>query len=79
MVLKWGILGAGKISNEFARAILFHADENRITAVAARDLSRAQEFADTYGIDRAYGNYESLAKDPDVGKYKLCKIQHAVA
>lgn len=68
MVLKWGILGAGNISNEFARAILFHADENRIIAVAARDLNRAKDFAKTYGIDKAYGNYESLGKDSDIGK-----------
>lgn len=69
MVLKWGILSAGKISNEFAKAILFHADENRIIAVAARDLTRAKEFANTYGIDKAYGDYENLAKDTDVGMY----------
>lgn len=69
MVLQWGILGAGIISNEFARAILYHSDQNRITAVAARDINRAKEFAKTYGIDIAYGDYESLAKDAGVGKY----------
>ena len=35
-------------------------------AVAARDLSRAQKFADLHEIAKAYGNYEDLAKDPNV-------------
>lgn len=35
-------------------------------AVAARDLPRAQEFAATHKIAKAYGSYEELAKDPNV-------------
>lgn len=35
-------------------------------AVASRDLSRAQAFADRYGFEKAYGSYAELVQDPDV-------------
>ncbi|NXF75496.1 DHDH dehydrogenase, partial [Sclerurus mexicanus] len=38
----------------------------QVVAVAARDLSRAQEFARRLGVPRAYGSYRELAQDPDV-------------
>lgn len=71
MVLRWGIVSAGKISNEFTKAIQFHEDENRVIAVAARDLTRAEEFAKTYNIPKAYGNYDDLARDKEIGLYYL--------
>ena len=40
----------------------------QVVAVAARDLSRAKEFARKHDIPKAYGSYEELAKDPNVGK-----------
>lgn len=36
------------------------------TAVAARDLERAELFARTYGFRKAYGNYEELLEDPEI-------------
>lgn len=36
-------------------------------AVAARRFEDAQEFAKKHSIPRAYGGYEDLARDPDVG------------
>ena len=35
-------------------------------AVAARQLDRAQAFADEHGIGKAYGSYEELIADPDI-------------
>lgn len=67
MALNWGIVSAGKISSGFAKAIsILPKSEHQLIAVAARDLSRAQEFAEEYSIPKAYGDYETLAKDPDV-------------
>ncbi|RXN36932.1 trans-1,2-dihydrobenzene-1,2-diol dehydrogenase-like protein [Labeo rohita] len=39
----------------------------KVVAVAARDLKHAQEFAQKHNIPRAYGSYEELAKDPEIG------------
>jgi predicted dehydrogenase len=44
-----------------------HASEKvELVAVASRDLSRAQEYARTWEIGRAYGSYEALLDDPDI-------------
>lgn len=66
MALKWGIAAAGKISHDFVNAMGTLNDEHKVVAVAARDLTRAKEFAKQFDILNAYGSYEELAKDPDV-------------
>lgn len=40
----------------------------KVVAVAARDLMHAQSFAAKHGIPRAYGSYEELAKDSEIGE-----------
>ena len=63
--VKWGILACGNIANAFAEAV--NATESSVLhAVAARDVSRAQEFAQKHGAMRAYGSYEALLADPEV-------------
>lgn len=74
MALKWAILGAGRISNDFVKALFTEKGQNEVVAVAARDLARAEEFAKSYGISKAYGDYGSLARDPDIGMYTLLHI-----
>ena len=62
MALRWGICGAGKISNDFVVALkTLPISEHKVVAVGARSLERAKEFAETHGISRAYG---SLASPP---------------
>ena len=46
--------------------ILGDIPEIECTAVAARDLERAESFAGTYGFRKAYGSYEALLADPDI-------------
>ncbi len=41
-----------------------------MAAVAARDLKKAQEFVKKFDIPNAYGSYQELAQDPNVGQYK---------
>jgi len=41
----------------------------QLVAVAARSLERAKQFAEKHGVKSAYGSYESIAQDPDVGWY----------
>ena len=69
MPLRWGIVSAGKISADFAKAVsILSPDEHKVIAVAARDLARAKEFSSAHNIQTAYGDYTSLAKDSNVGK-----------
>ncbi|XP_066484835.1 trans-1,2-dihydrobenzene-1,2-diol dehydrogenase-like [Tiliqua scincoides] len=64
---RWGICSAGKISHDFLVALrTLPAKDHQVVAIAARSLSRAQEYAKNHDIPKAYGSYEELAQDPDV-------------
>lgn len=63
-VLKWGILGCGKISNDFCNAV-HQAAGSVIQNVGARSESSAEAFGKTHGAIR-FGTYESVVSDPEV-------------
>lgn len=63
--LRWGIIGAGDISRQWALASGECAGAS-IAAVAARDSDDAVAFAAALGIERAYGGYEQLLAAPDI-------------
>lgn len=63
-MVRFGILGAGRIAHTFAKAL--KATSGKLQAVASRDLLRAQAFQTMYTIPRAYDSYEALFNDPHV-------------
>ena len=63
--IKWGIIGPGIIAHEFAHDFQF-VENAELLGVASRNLDRAQEFASTYNIPKAYGSYEELYQDKDI-------------
>ncbi|WP_226038091.1 Gfo/Idh/MocA family protein [Aquibacillus saliphilus] len=63
--IKWGILGTGGIAKKFAEDLSYASNADRI-AVGSRTKNSAKEFAERYGIERAYGSYQELAEDKDV-------------
>lgn len=63
--VRLGILGAGRIVARIM-ADLPRAEGIELTAIAARDLSRAQEAAQQYGAPYAYGSYLELAQSDKV-------------
>ena len=68
--MKIGILGAGNIAGTMAHTIHLLREnghpELELYAVGARDLSRAQAFAQANGVQKAFGSYEDLVSDPDL-------------
>ncbi|XP_043216644.1 trans-1,2-dihydrobenzene-1,2-diol dehydrogenase-like isoform X3 [Amphibalanus amphitrite] len=66
--IRWGILSTGKISHDFVTAVRSLAPEEnqKVTAVAARQLEKAQEFAKCHNIEKAYGSYPELIADGDI-------------
>ncbi|ODM97442.1 Trans-1,2-dihydrobenzene-1,2-diol dehydrogenase [Orchesella cincta] len=44
----------------------YSEDEHQVVACAARSLDSAKQFAEKYGIPKAYDSYEELVKDPNV-------------
>jgi xylose dehydrogenase (NAD/NADP) len=65
MAVKWGLLSTADINNKLLAGAA-ESDDVDVVAVGSRDLGRAQAFADTWGIERAYGTYEELLADPEV-------------
>ena len=63
--LRWGIIGGGEISRQFV--LSSRACPGAIvSAVATRSLETAQSFANSYGVNSAYGNVEDMLASDDV-------------
>jgi D-xylose 1-dehydrogenase (NADP+, D-xylono-1,5-lactone-forming) len=63
--VKWGILSTAHINRNVIPAA--HASPKvELVAVASRDQHHADDYAKTWEIERAYGSYDALLKDPDV-------------
>jgi predicted dehydrogenase len=77
--LRWGILGAGGIAKAQVKDMKLHGFD--VVAVAARDLGKAQAWADEMGVPTAYGSYEELAADPNVDAIYVATVHptHAEA
>ena len=63
--LRWGVVGTGSISAQWV-GCLRQCPGASVTAVAARELDRAQAFASRLEIPAAYGSYRELAESPEV-------------
>ncbi|PYH88055.1 putative oxidoreductase [Aspergillus ellipticus CBS 707.79] len=64
--LRFGILGAAKIAPLALVTPAKSHPEVIIQAVAARDLTRAEEFAKKHGIPDVRGSYEEILDDPNI-------------
>ncbi len=62
--LRWGFLSAGGIATAVADD--FRIAGITIQAVGARELAKANEFADKFGIPNRHQGYEALVNDPEV-------------
>lgn len=86
MTLRWGIVTAGKISNDFVNAFNSYPEkgDQEIVAVAARNKDRAEEFAKLHNIAKVFDSYQALANSSDIDvvyigalnndHYGLCKM-----
>jgi predicted dehydrogenase len=64
--VNWGILSTSTFATERFLPGLRKSPLVRLAAVGSRDRKRAEDFAETNGIARAYGSYEEVLKDPEV-------------
>lgn len=67
--VRWGILGAGRISTVAVGPALASSPACEVAAVGARDRARAGSLAAGLGAERgarAYGSYAEVIADPDV-------------
>jgi xylose dehydrogenase (NAD/NADP) len=63
--VRWGLLSTADINRKVIPGA--HASPKvELVAVASRDQARADEYAKTWKIERAYGSYEALLADPEI-------------
>lgn len=74
MTFRWGFLGASGIANAMARD--FALAGLTIHAVAARDLNRAEAFAQEHQIPNPYGSYAELVNDPNIDIIYVSTLNH---
>jgi predicted dehydrogenase len=63
--VRWGVLATGGIAAAFT-ATLVDLPDAEVVAVASRTESSAKAFAERFGIERAYGDWDALANDGDI-------------
>ncbi len=59
-MLRWGILSTAKIGIEHVIPAVLSSNNSVITAIASRDLSRAQNVTKQFAVPTAFGSYEEL-------------------
>ena len=65
-IVKFGIIGPGRIANKFCESLQTLSHEATVHAVASRDFNRSKEFSEKFNAPKTYSNYDSIAKDPEV-------------
>ena len=63
--VRWGILGGGRIANDFANCLAL-LSQAKIEAVASRSEERASQFSKRHRAEKYYTSYEELVNDPEV-------------
>jgi predicted dehydrogenase len=63
--IKWGIVGLGKIAQQFASELEL-VESAELCAVASRSLEKAQDFANRFQCPKAYGSYDELFQDKNI-------------
>jgi predicted dehydrogenase len=64
--VKWGVLGAASIAVRKVIPAMQKGARSEVTAIASRDVKKAQEAARALGIPKAYGSYEELLADGEI-------------
>lgn len=65
-MLRWGILSTAKIGIKDVIPAIMRSNNSVVTAIASRNLSRAEEAAAQFGIPHAYGTYEELLASDEI-------------
>lgn len=64
--VKWGVLGVAAIAVRKVIPAMQAGEHSEITAIASRNIAKAQEAAHQLRIPKAYGSYEELLADGQI-------------
>ena len=62
--LRWAVIGCGVIANQMAQSLALAG--RKLAGVANRTLSKAQAFAEQYGVEKVYETGEDLYDGPNI-------------
>lgn len=62
--LRWAVVGCGVIARQMAAS--FALAGRTLAGVWNRTESKAEAFAEKYGVEKVYGTFEELCQDPDI-------------
>lgn len=63
--LKWGLISTARINRAVIKP-LNSSKRNELVAISSRSLEKAREYADEWGISRAFGSYQAMLDDPGI-------------
>lgn len=64
--VRWGILSTAKIAVKDVIPAMKKGRYSEVTAIASRDLTKAEKTAKSLSIEKAFGSYEELLAHPDI-------------
>lgn len=62
--LRWAVVGVGVVAHQMAKSLAL--DGRKLYGVWNRTESKAEAFAEKYGVEHVYGTFDELVADPDV-------------
>ena len=62
--IRWAVLGTGVIANEMAQAL--QKSGRKLFAVGNRTHSKAVSFAEKYGVEKVYSDFNEMFTDPEI-------------
>ena len=75
--LRWGIIGAGNIANDFSIALkTLPSESHRLVAIGSRSLEKAEKFANLFNIPKFYGSYQDLLDDDEIDIVYVATVNH---
>lgn len=64
--INWGILSTAKIGVQKVIPAMQKGELSQVSAIASRNMERANEIADQLNIEKRYGSYDALLEDPEI-------------
>jgi predicted dehydrogenase len=65
-VVRWGIIGCGKVTEVKSGPGFQKADGSELVAVMRRNAALARDYAERHGVPRSYDDADALIADPEV-------------
>ena len=66
MIINWGIIGCGDVTEVKSGPAFNKVKNSRLVAVMRRDAAKAKDYAQRHGVPNWYSDAHQLINDPDV-------------